>query len=243
MNNPHGLGRLGAKVDFSFGLAWLVFPVLLTIPGWGREKPKEPYMAVVRQVTGSVHLSEKDSTVSKEMKLGDIVPTGRTLFTKENGLLILRYHPDFARLEARVNTRFYQAYSRIDSTKPRRIKLETGVLVLGVPKRSPPMQIEDTHSQARVDNARFSFASDPNVATTMVVVDGSVSIRNRSKDVTAVVRHGQKAISDVNGLRISDASDSEMEQVGLRQNILEIDFWNPTTEEFTTLEAEYESNF
>jgi hypothetical protein len=57
------------------------------------------------------------------------------------------------------------------------------------------------------------------------------------------VRSGQKAVSDINGVKVSDATDSELEQVGFRQNTLEVDFVNPQTEDFTTLEVEYETNF
>jgi hypothetical protein len=220
-----------------------ILSLLSVLPVLSKPAPKEPFLAVARHVAGPARVLGKDTTVAREVKLGDVISSNRVLITGENGVLVLRFHPDFARFESRANTRYRMAYSRIDSTKPRRLKLEQGQLVLGVPKRSPPVQGEDLHSQVRADNARFSFASDPNSASTFIVLDGTITVHNRAKDVTAVVRRGQKAVSDVNGLRITDATDAELEQVGLRQNMLEVDFWNPETEEFSTLEVEYESNF
>jgi hypothetical protein len=77
----------------------------------------------------------------------------------------------------------------------------------------------------------------------LIVQDGEVSVYNRPKDITAMVRAGQKAVSDLDGIKITDATDSELEQVGFRQNTIEVDFVNPQSEEFTTLEAEYETSF
>jgi len=202
-----------------------------------------PIIAMVRQVNGEVRSLGKDTAVSFEVKLSDMVPTGRTFTVGEAGLLVLRFHPDFARIEARALTRYRLSYARGDSTKPRRVRLEEGTLVLNVPKRSPMILAEDAHSRLKIKDARFSFSSDPKVASTIVVLDGTVEIKNNAKDVGATVRRGQKAVSDINGLRITDATDAELEQVGLKQNILELDFWNPENEEFSTLEMEYESNF
>ena len=70
-----------------------------------------------------------------------------------------------------------------------------------------------------------------------------MDIKNNAKDLAATIRRGQKAVSDITGLKITDATDAELEQVGLKQNVMEVDFWNPENEEFSTLEMEYESNF
>ncbi len=220
------------------------FLALFSVLAWGKKAPpRDPSMAVVRQSAGEVRSLDKDTSVAAEVKLGDVIASGRTLVTGENGLLVLRFHPDFGRIEARAKTRFLLGYSRADSAKPRRIRLDEGQLVFGIPKQSPSVQAEDTHSRLKADNARFSFASDPKIQSTIVVLDGAVEVHNRSKDITSTVRRGQKAVSDVDGLRVSDASDGELEQVGLRQNVMEVDFWNPENEEFSTLEVEYESNF
>ncbi len=205
--------------------------------------PRDPSLALVRQVTGNATVADRDTSVTTQLKFGDLVPSGRTLATGSNGVLILRFHPDFMRIEARANSRYVLGYARLDTTKARQIRLDAGELVLGVPKHSPPLDLEDAHSRVHAEEARFSFATDAQSASTLIVLDGSIEVHNRAKDVSGTVRRGQKCVSDDDGLHITDATDSELSQVGLRQNTLEVDFWNPQTGEFSTLEVEYESNF
>ncbi len=208
----------------------------------GKPAPKEPYMAVVRQVMGGVHAFGRDTTVSSGVNVGDLPATGQTFETSENGQLVIRFHPDFMRVEARAKTRFFLGYSSTDSSRTRSVRMEKGQMVLGVTKRSPPLQSEDANCWVRAKEARYAHNAD-GTATTVVVLDGVVEIHSRAKDVTEFVHRGQKAIADLTGLKISNAADNELAQVGLGQNILEVDFWNPSTEEFSTLEVEYENNF
>lgn len=221
---------------------WVIFAVWsAVVPGRG-EIPRDPYLAVVRQASGVVRVFDQDTLIAMDAKLGDLAPSGGTFITGWNGLLVIRFHPDFTRLEARSNTRYWLGYSRYDSTRARRIKLEQGQLVLGISKRGPSLKVEYAHSWARAEEARFSLTSDLK-ASTITVLDGLVEVHNYARDETVMLRRGQKAVSDAEGLRISDAADADLEQVGLRQNTLEVDFINPATEEFNTLELEYESNF
>ena len=229
--------KAGLKFGFGFASALLCGGVV------AKPIPRDPYMAVVRQVAGFTRMLGRDTAIANDVKLGDVLNSGQTYITGEDGLLVLRFHPDFARIESRANTRYGLVYSRLDSSKTRRIGLESGELVLGVSKHSPPLQVDDLHSRLRTSgNSRFSFLTDAKTASTIIVLDGTVEVYNRSKDIKADVRAGQKAVSDVDGVRITDATDSELGQVGLKQNILEVDFWNPATEEFSTLEVEYEGN-
>ena len=229
-----------------FGAAGMGIVLAIVCGVSAKPVPRDPYMAVVRQVAGYTRMlgsAGTDTTITNDVLLGDVLNSGQTYVTGDDGQLVLRFHPDFTRIEARADTRYGLVYSRLDSAKARRIGLEEGQLILGVTKRSPPLQVDDLHSRVRSSgNCRFSFATEAKTASTVVVLDGIVEVYNRSKDTKADVRAGQKAVSDVDGLRITDATDSELGQVGLKQNVLEVDFWNPTTEEFSTLEVEYEGN-
>ncbi|HAP00014.1 MAG TPA: hypothetical protein DCQ83_08230 [Fibrobacteres bacterium] len=222
------------KTGFLFSLA--SFAML------GAAPMHEPYLAVVRQESGEVRVLGQDTSIATGIKQGDVIPPGQTMVTGENGLSVLRFHPDFTRIEARAKTRYWLNYSRSDSSRARRIKIEDGQIALAVQKNSPDLFIEDTHSWARAKEARFLFSANAENST-LIVLDGSVEVNNRAKSSNETVRRGQKAVSDVNGLRISDAADSELQQAGLRQNILEVDFMNSTNEDFSTLEVEYESTF
>ena len=183
-----------------------------------------------------------DTSEAIDVKVGDLPAKGRTFVTAENGLLVVRFHPDFMRVEARASTRYQLFYSQSDSSRERRITLSQGQMVLGVTRHGPPLMVEDAHSSAHTGDARFSFTSNSE-ASTIVVLDGTVKVHNNVGDETGVVTRGRKAVSDAKGLRISDATSADLKQVGLRQNTVEIDFWNPATEESSTLEMEYENNF
>ena len=240
--------------------SWVLLCGMLSLT-WGKPAPREPYMAVVRQVLGGVQTFGRDTTLASGIKIGDLPPSGQTFEIPENGQLVIRFHPDYMRIEARSKTRFgtrlYPDYMRIearsktrfllgyssmDSTRVRTVHMEKGQMVLGVPKRSPPLQAEDASCWVRAKDARYAMNTD-GAGSTVIVLEGVVEMHNRAKDITEFVHHGQKAVSDATGLRISDAAANELAQVGLGQNILEVDFWNPSTEEFSTLEVEYENNF
>jgi hypothetical protein len=96
---------------------------------------------------------------------------------------------------------------------------------------------------ATAGKSRFSCKTDENGAGILIIQDGEISVYNRPKNITVTVRSGQKAVSDLDGIKVSDATDAELEQVGFRQNTIEVDFVNPQSEEFTTLEVEYETSF
>jgi hypothetical protein len=198
-------------------------------------------MAVVKYVKGSVHATV--DSVGKDLLGSDLVVPGQKIQSAEDGKAVLRLLPDQAFLEVRSQTAFSLKKVKSGGKRMRRLMLESGEVVLGLRKKSQPVQCETTHSLATAATGRFSCKTDEKGAETMVVQDGEVSVYNRPKDLTAVVRKGQKAVSDLNGIRVTDASDSELEQVGFRQNTLEVDFVNPTSEDFSTLEIEYETNF
>jgi hypothetical protein len=113
---------------------------------------------------------------------------------------------------------------------------------MGVKKKTSDIQCENLNTTVS-GKGRYSFVSNDKGVATVVVQDGEITVQNRPKDITAQVRAGQKAVSDEEGIRVSDAADTELQQVGLRQNTLELDFKNPQTDEFTTLEIEYETDF
>ena len=224
-----------------------LFPLAVFVMAWGTEAPshpvrREPYTAIVRQVSGGVRSVGDDTTEATDVKVGDIPEKGRTFVTAENGLLVMRFHPDFMRIEARSRTRFQLSYPRADSTRERRLTLIQGQMVFGVTRHGPPLAVEDAHSSARTGDARFSFTSNSE-ASTLVVLDGVVKVHNNTSDETGTITRSRKAVSDAKGLHITDASAGDLKEVGLRQNTIEVDFWNPATEKSSTLEMEYENNF
>ncbi|HLP40817.1 MAG TPA: hypothetical protein VK465_04865, partial [Fibrobacteria bacterium] len=166
-------------------------------------------------------------------------------------------------LDVRPGTVFTLRRAKSKDKRVRRIILDAGEVVFGLRKKSEPVLCENIHTIATAGpavpgpaqgerkssaggqggNARFSCRVDDKAAGILIVQDGEVTVYNRPKNITATARSGQKAISDLNGIRITDATDAELESVGFRQNTLEIDFLNPQTDAFTTLEVEYESTY
>jgi hypothetical protein len=224
--------RLGIICFLGLGLALvLVNPIFAGINGIG----------VVKHTKGTVRATI--AGVEGELKGADIVVTGEKVESGQDGNAVLRLLPDQAFMEVRPKTIF--AIKRVKSKEQylRRVKMELGEVVFGLKKKSEPIQCESMNTQAIAKSGRFACRTDEKGTAVILVQDGEISVYNRPKDLTIVVRSGQKAVSDANGIKVSDATDSELEQVGFRQNTMEVDFVNPETEEFTTLEVEYETNF
>lgn len=201
-----------------------------------------PQIAVSKYVKGNVRLATPEKQ-EKDLVPSELVESGSKIEAGQDGKATLRLLPDNAFLEVRPQTVFKLRRTKSQGKRLRRIHLETGEVVFGLRKKSDSVLCENINTVARAGKARFSCKVDQDAAGILIVQDGEVSVYNRPKDLTAVVRSGQKAVSDLNGIKITDATDTELEQVGFRQNTVEVDFLNPTSEEFTTLEIEYETSF
>lgn len=221
--------------------ALLALLALLGLPALHTPLHAAPNIAVSKYVKGNVRVSggagEKDLLPSELLKSGVRIEAG------QDGKAVIRLLPDNAFLEVRPKTVFKLRRTKKDTTRIRRINLETGEVVFGLRKQSEPVQCDNLNTQATAAKARFSCRVDENAAAVLIVQDGEVTVYNRPKDLTAVARAGQKAVSNLDGIKITDATDDELEQVGFRQNTVEVDFLNPQSEDFTTLEFEYETSF
>ncbi|MDB5050280.1 MAG: hypothetical protein JWO30_3351 [Fibrobacteres bacterium] len=202
-----------------------------------------PALGVVKYAKGNLKVTSGDSAVQKDLQASDLVAPGSKIESGNDGKAVLRLLPDQAFMEIRPKSVFTLKRVKTKDKRVRRIHMEAGEVVFGLKKKSEAVQCENAQTQATALAGRFSCKSDEKGVGIFLVQDGELSVYNRPKDLTAVVRSGQKAVSDLNGIKVSDATDSELEQVGFRQNTLEVDFVNPETEDFTTLEVEYETNF
>lgn len=200
-----------------------------------------PHIAVAKYSKGVVGVVTDSAAAPLEGS--DLLPPGVRIESGPDGKAVLRLLPDQAFLEIRPQTTFTAKRVKVAGKRMRRLLLESGEVAIGLKKKSDPVQCENTHTLATGTGGRFSCKTDEKAVARILVQDGEVTVYNRPKDMTAVVRKGQKAQSDLDGIRVSDATDSELESVGFRQNIVEIDFLNPSSEEFSTLEVEYETNF
>ncbi len=198
-------------------------------------------IGVVRSTKGSVRATL--GGVETDLKGSELLGTGVQIVAGADGKAILRLLPDQAFMEIHPKTNFVMKRIKAKSKRIRRVKLDVGEVVFGLKKKSEPVQCESIHTQAIAQAGRFACKTDEKGVATILVQDGEISVYNRPKDLTTIVRSGQKAVSDINGIKVSDASDSELEQVGFRQNVVEVDFVNPETDAYTTLEVEYETNF
>ncbi len=198
-------------------------------------------LGVVKYSKGNVRVTQ--GAVERELKGSDLIAHGEKVASGQEGKAVVRLLPDQAFLEIRPKTTFVLKRVKTKDGQIRRVVLTEGEVVFGLKKKSLPIQCDNTQTQATARMGRFACKSDGGGTAMILVQDGEVSVYNRPKDIIAVVRSGQKAVSDGNGVKVSDATDSELEQVGFRQNTIEVDFINPESEEYTTLEVEYETNF
>lgn len=200
-------------------------------------------IGVVKYAKGILKMTAGNPAVQKDLQQSELVPPGARIDAGNDGKAVLRLLPDQAFMEVRPKTAFSVKRVKIKDKRVRRVTMEAGEVVFGLKKKSEPVQCENAQTQATAAAGKFSCKTDDRGVGIFLVQDGELTVYNRPKDLTAVVRSGQKAVSDLNGIKVTDATDSELEEVGFRQNSLEVDFLNPQTEEFTTLEVEYETNF
>jgi len=229
-----------------FGFALVAFAAL---PLFAVSNP----LGVIKSVKGDVKLAAADSALAPASG-AMLFRQGARVETGMESKAMLRLLPDDAFLDVRPQSAF--TLKRIKTrvalgqkgeaagkdVRVRRLILEKAEVVVGLKKKSDPVQCANAQTVATAAAGRFSCRSDEKATATFLVQDGELSIYNRPKDITVTVRAGQKAVSDQEGIKVSDANDAEMDLVGLSQNTLEVDFVNPETEDFTTLEVEYETN-
>ncbi|MEO7423756.1 MAG: FecR domain-containing protein [Fibrobacteria bacterium] len=203
-----------------------------------------PALAVVKYAKGVLRVTVAGDTAAQtDLQASELVPPGARIESGGDGKAVLRLLPDQAFMEIRPKSLFTIKRVKSKDKRFRRIQMAAGEVVFGLKKKSEAVQCENSQTQATATTGRFSCRTDEKGVGIFLVQDGEISVYNRPKDLTVLVRSGQKAVSDINGVKVSDATDSELEQVGFRQNTLEVDFVNPQTEDFTTLEVEYETNF
>ncbi len=212
--------------------------IALLLPG---APAAAPDIAVAKYAKGG--LRAVSDSGERELRQSDLLKSGTRIEAGEEGKAVIRLLPDNAFLEVRPKTAFKLRRTRKDGKRLRRIQMDVGEVVFGLKKKSDPVQCENANTQALSATARFSCKMDEKATAVFIVQDGEITIFNRPKGLSAVARAGQKAVSDLDGIRISDATDEELDQVGFRQNTLEVDFLNPQSDEFNTLEIEYETSF
>lgn len=199
-------------------------------------------LGVVKSVKGDVKVTA-GSNPTTDVKGSTLVYQNSRFQAGADGKSVIRLTPDNGFMEIRPNSDFVLKRVKAKDKRLRRVVLDHGEVVFGMKKKSEPVQCENAQTQATGLKGKFSCRADEKGVASFLVLDGELSIYNRPKDLTVTVRNGQKAVSDLNGIKVSDATDAELEAVGFRQNTLEVDFLNPQTEDFSTLEVEYETNF
>lgn len=235
-----GRNGLMAISRIRFAVALAVMGLGLS-PGTAHAAPAP--IGVVKYAKGILKMTSGTPPAQTDLRQSELIPPGARIDAGADGKAVLRLLPDQAFLEVRPLSVFSVKRVKVKDKRVRRVTMEAGETVFGLKKKSEPVQCENAQTQATAAAGKFSCKTDEKGVAVFLVQDGELSVYNRPKDLTAVVRSGQKAVSDLNGIKVTDATDSELEGVGFRQNTLEVDFLNPQTEDFTTLEAEYETNF
>lgn len=228
------MSRIGVTLK-SLAAAWL----LAALPALAAPSA----LGVVKTAKGDVKVTSGSPSATTDVKNATLIYQGSHFQSGADGKAIIRLLPDNAFMEIRPHSDFLLKRVKAKDKRLRRVVIDKGEVVFGMKKKSEPIQCENAQTQATGIKGKFSCKSDEKGVGSYLVSDGEMTIYNRPKDLTVTVRNGQKAVSDVNGIKVSDATDDELEAVGFRQNILEVDFVNPQTEDFSTLEVEYETNF
>jgi ferric-dicitrate binding protein FerR (iron transport regulator) len=236
--------RLAGVAIFLAALIPAVFANVVIAAGPDGAGLETTYTAVVRRATGDVRMAAGAAGHAVEVEAGDVPESGQTFSTGPDGFLELRFHPDMMTIEMQSLSRIVVTFSRADSGEARRILVREGRVSARTGGAASggtgtALALEDEHSRARVRGGRVAFATSSS-ASTILVLEGEAEVLNLKTRAVDAVKRGGKAVAGPGGTSISRAGDSELAAAGLRQNRLEVDFWNPATEEYRTLEIEYE---
>jgi hypothetical protein len=211
-------------------------------------------IAVVRRASGEVRMLPPDSYgTATDVGTGDLQEINRNFVTGKVGQLSLRFHPDLMLLDVLPGTRI-----EVDVTEykesldphprktsldmhPRRVALAGGRLRASLSRQGPGISVEDSHSRVRSSSGRLSLVSDSR-GTVVYVLEGEAEVRHRATGEVVIIGRGEKAVSGGGGVLVSRSTASELAAAGLGRNVLEVDFWNPVTGEFRTLEVEHEES-
>jgi ferric-dicitrate binding protein FerR (iron transport regulator) len=198
--------------------------------------------AVVKAAVGQVRFSQGKGQ-PQELKTADLISNGTRVETGKASKTSLRLQGDQSALDLKENTSLRLKLVKRDGKIVRKLILDRGSMNVNLKAKGEGAVVENAQTVAQVKSGRFAFTTDEQAVATFIVLNGELTVINHPKDQTALVHAGQKAVSDANGIKITDASESELEAVGMRQNNLEIDFQNPETDEVSTLEVDYETHY
>lgn len=216
----------------------LLISLFLVLPAFSAPNP----LGVIKSSKGGATITAPGAQPAPA-EGATLVTQGARLETGPDGKAIIRLLPDNAFLDVRPQSAFALKRVKTKDKRVRRLTLDKAEVAVGLKKKSEPVQCENAQTVATAAAGRFTCRNDEKGVATFLVLDGELSVYNRPKDLTVAVRAGQKAVSDLNGVKVTDATDAELDLAGFSQNSLEVDFVNPQTEDFTTLEVEYETNF
>lgn len=196
---------------------------------------------LVKRVSGDVRMTRpgEASFAAVEVKAGDLPDTGTVFETGAKASLGLRYHPDLTTLDAPGGARLRVARVSSDSGEERLVTVSGGRVAGTVPQGGPRLRLEDAHASASLRAGRIVL-STTEASATVLVLEGEAIVRNRATGAAHRVRAGGKAVSDARGTVVTRVGERELAASGFAVDRLEVDFWNPATEEFRTLEVEYE---
>jgi hypothetical protein len=201
----------------------------------------EPF-AVVKSVKGPVTFSHIGDSTARDLKTSAILPSKVQIQSDPNGEAVLRLFLGEATLEIHPLSTLECKREKVEEKVRPVIRLIMGELLLDLASRdSDVLSVQSENTSISPRSARWLMTVDSGGKTVLIVIRGELIVYNRPKDATASVLAGKICQSDEDGLKITDAQESDL--LLLRQNYLEIDFIHPETQETKTLEIEYESNF
>jgi hypothetical protein len=208
----------------------------------GVGEAREADLLLVKRVSGDVRMARpgagEEAAKAREAKAGDLPDSGTVFETGAKAFLGLRYHPDLMTLDAPGGTRLQAGVSG-DSGAERLVTVSAGRVAGTVPQESPGLRLEDAHASAGMRAGRFVLSTTES-ASTVLVLEGEALVRNRATGAVHRVTAGRKAVSNARGTEVTRAGERELAASGFGVDRLEVDFWNPATEDFRTLEVEYE---
>lgn len=200
----------------------------------------DPFVAVVRKVTGPVRIQRAGAGQEVPLKADDRLYPGDRLFCGDGGQASLIFSDSAVELKLLPNTELTFQGQRSQVGVLKEVFLHIGRLLTSVIRGD--MEVVTPTSVASVKGTRWWTTVEATQLTRVVVLEGEVKVENRISGQVETVSAGNTASSTATGeLEVTPSKDSDLPEdpSGNQQGSLDIEFENGSGES-KTLHIEFD---
>jgi hypothetical protein len=187
----------------------------------------DPFVAVVAKVTPSVLLQRADTDALQPLKQDDRLYPGDRLFAEENGYASIIFADNAVELKLLPNSELTFQGQRTNGGILKRLYLQLGRVLTRV--SGGEMEVITPTCVASVKGTQWWTTIDRALITQVIVLEGEVTVENRSSGTVNVVSSGNTATSaPTGGQTVTPTQQQEVPQEppGSGQGSMQIEYEN-----------------